>query len=295
MKVLITLLLSFLMISSARSEIVETSFDYRIYYPEYPEILEDISPFTLGCISNYQLLFEYGAWLSTQAAKAGADACVIGYTQLFPEDLRSSEYRFEEDIAPFYSNASFRSAQVIMRIAQGLISGGKFPVLSAKHGIDDRLMEALRRREQYPGILLEDKEVDQTLLRHLELPVVSKEPGPSDEPGNDGYPMHQDMFMRMKWRYEANAFNEGDIRYRILNNAIVRLKKTRDFEEYELFYKRPKAVVTDKAAVFVKDPQNIDRDDFSTGYLIHSTDDFVIERIRLIVLGIYPARGTSNW
>src|SRR6056297_466406 len=104
-KAFITFFVIFSLICSISfsDKIIIAENNYRIYLPPLPYFLENITPFSLGSITDPELLFEFGLLLAQKATKANAHACVIGYSQLLPKEIDSIKGHFDESIAPFFS------------------------------------------------------------------------------------------------------------------------------------------------------------------------------------------------
>ena len=162
----------FLICSISFSEnIIITDTGYSIYYPDSPYFLENVSSFSLGSVTDPELLFEFGLLLAQRAKKANAHACVIGYSQLLPKEIDSIKGHFDESIAPFFSINPFKASQVIEWITNGLTAGGIFPVLSAKFGLNDSLIQNLKYRKIFPAILLESHSGNEQTLKELKLAI----------------------------------------------------------------------------------------------------------------------------
>jgi hypothetical protein len=267
-------------------KVINIEGDYGIYYPDFPEIIKDVTPFCLGSVSDPNLLYEFGLFLSKKTKEFGAEACLIGFSEVLPLDFKQQRGSFDEIIAPFFSNSAYKCAQVVQGISKGLMAGGVFPVLSSKYGINDSYIENLKFRKIYPAILLETENYESYRLKSLELPII-------DENGERIF--NGSMLLKLNWNWFSEIKSVDMLREDILLNSIVQIKKIFLFEDFEIYFTPLKKELSEKTAVFVADPRIIDKDRFKTGYLIHSTDDFILERIRLISNGIYNARGSVNW
>ncbi len=277
----------FLICSISFSEnIIITDTGYSIYYPDSPYFLENVSSFSLGSVTDPELLFEFGLLLAQRAKKANAHACVIGYSQLLPKEIDSIKGHFDESIAPFFSINPFKASQVIEWITNGLTAGGIFPVLSAKFGLNDSLIQNLKYRKIFPAILLESHSGNEQTLKELKLAII-------EDSGHISY--YPNLLKKLDWAWHQQLQDEEGLRRKLLIASIIRLKKRFTLKAFEIFHTHLGSAITDRSVVFVKDPRIINMNKFSTGYLIHSTEDFMLERIRLICTEIYYARGSINW
>ncbi len=265
--------------------IITTETGYKIYDPDLLNILKDVTPFCLGSINENHLLYDYGLFLAEKTKKNDAEACIIGYSDVL-DFFNSHEGTYEEMIAPFFSTSPYKSAQIVENIANGLLAGGIFPVLSAKYGINELYIENLKLRQIFPAIFTDKKNYDAFLLSNLDLPVV-------DDFAGNSYNLN--LLKKMEWKWTAQLKEEKDLRKEILLNAIIELKNQVLLPEYEMFTKPLDDLINDKTVIFIDDPRMIDLSKFKTGFLIHSDDDFVLERVRLICKGIFIARGRKNW
>ncbi len=283
-----TYLVIFFLICSLNfaEKIITTECGYRIYYPELPYFFKEVSPFALGSITDPKILNDFGLLLAQKAKEANTHACIIGYAQLLSDELDDLHGHFDSQIAPFFSTTSFKASQTIEWIANGLTAGGIFPVLSAKFGIDDSLILNLSYRKIFPVILLEQTEEDQSKLQNMELPVI-------DSSGKVLF--YSSLLNKLDWRWYQKLNDEELLRQELLIASIIKLKKRFSLEDFEVFHQPLNTPVNDRSVVFAKDPRIIDLNKFATGYLIHSTEDFILERIRLICSEIYHARGSRNW
>lgn len=287
-KVFITFSIIFFLICSISfsEKTIVTDTGYKIYYPDLPYFLENISSFSLGSITDPELLFRFGLLLAQKSKKAEANGCVIGFSQLLPKELHLVKGNFDEQIAPFFSVNPFKTSQVIEWIVNGLTAGGIFPVLSAKYGIDDSLIQNLKYRMIFPAILLESYNSNEQTLKELELPIIG------DSGSISFYP---NLLKELNWVWYQQLQEEERLRRELLIASIIRLKKRFSLKDFEIFHTPLKSNITNRSVIFVKDPRIINLNNFSTGYLIHSTEDFMLERIRLICTEIYYARGSKNW
>lgn len=247
--------------------------------------MDDVSPFSIGSITDPRILFEFGLFLAQKTKDNLSDACVIGYTQVLSTSSNTQKF-YEESIAPFYASTAYRVAQTIQWIADGLTAGGVFPLLSTKYGIDDSVIINLKYRKIFPALLIEDEKFEQFRLKELELSII-------DSGGKVLF--YPEMLKKLDWQWYRPAQGEDELRKTLLISAIIRLKKRFKLEDFEVFHRPLTSQIQDRAVVYVKDPRIIDINKFNTGYLIHSTDDFVLERIRLICSDIFSAKGNKNW
>lgn len=264
---------------------IETDTNYKIYYPDLPWFLDDVSPFSLGSIIDPRILFEFGLFLAQKTKDNLSDACVIGYTQILSENHETSR-SYDDVIAPFYASTAYKVAQTTQWIADGLTAGGVFPVLSAKYGIDDSVIFNLKSRKIFPALLIEDEPFEQFRLKALELSIINSE---------GEVLFYPEMLKKLDWKWYRKIQDESELRKTLLIATIIRLKKGFNFEDFEVFHRPITSEINDRTVIYVKDPRIIDISKFNTGYLIHSTDDFVLERIRLICSGIFNAKGNKNW
>ncbi|HOO31730.1 MAG TPA: hypothetical protein PLB99_01210 [Thermotogota bacterium] len=267
-------------------DIYVTADGYRILLPRYEELMKDVTPFCIGSVSDEALLFEYGLFLSTITKTNGADACVIGYAEPLDLTVLNVEGNFNETIAPFFSISSYQCAQIVEAVANGLLAGGVFPVLSAKYGLDDAFIDNLKFRKVFPAIFTDNREYSEYRLLSLALPVI-------DDFRANVY--NRTMLKELPWSWIVDEDRFPALREEILLNTIVQLKALGTYEDYEIFSEPLRMKLEDKAAVFIDDPRLIELAMFKTGYLVHSDEEFVLERIRLICKGIYTARGKKNW
>ena len=251
-----------------------------------PYLLENITPFSLGSITDPKILFELGLLLARKAKDANSHACMIGYTQLLDEEFDLLDGHFEHVIAPFFSVDPFRAAQTIEWIANGLTAGGIFPVLSAKFGISDALIKNLKYRMIFPAVLLESFKEDKQRFSEMELAII-------DESGTARF--YPNLLYILDWNWFQPLEDEETLRRELLIASIIRLKKRFTLEDFEVFHLPLNNKVSNRSVVFAKDPRIIDLNKCDNGYLIHSTEDFILERIRLICSEIYFARGSRNW
>jgi len=267
-------------------QIISTDTDYRIYYPDMPYLLKNVTPFSLGSITDPKILFDLGLLLARKAENANAHACMLGYAQLLDNNYDSLNGHFDHIIAPFFSVDPFKAAQAIEWIANGLTAGGIFPVLSAKYGISDSLIMNLKHRMIFPAILLESFKEDQQRFSEMELAII-------DDSGTVNF--YPDLLYKLAWSWHEVIEDEETLRRELLISSIIRLKKRFSLEDFEVFHLPLNTKVSDRCVVFAKDPRIIDLTKFDNGYLIHSTEDFILERIRLICSEIYYPRGSKNW
>ncbi|MFW6263339.1 MAG: hypothetical protein ACOC34_04830 [Thermotogota bacterium] len=263
-----------------------TENGYKIFLPSLPYFLKNVSPFSLGSITDPELLFDFGLLLAKKAKTVNAHACVIGYSQLLSRDSNLLEGHFDEQIAPFFSIDPYKASQTIEWIANGLTAGGIFPVLSAKFGLSDTLILNLKHRMIYPAILLESYIGEEQTFKEMKLAIIN------DSGSTQYYP---ELLKKLDWKWPQQIKDEEILRQELLIASIIQLKKRFTFKDYDLFHTPLTSTLTDRSVVFVKDPRIIDLNKFSTGYLIHSTEDFILEQIRLICSEIYYARGSKNW
>jgi len=271
---------------SFSDKIIIAESNYRIYLPTLPYFLENVSPFSLGSITDPELLFEFGLLLAQKTKKTNAHACVIGYSQLLTQEIDLLKGHFDDKIAPFFSVSPFKASQTIEWIANGLTAGGVFPVLSAKYGINDSLIMNLKYRKIYPAILLESYKGEEQTFDEMELAIV-------DDSGQISY--FPSLLKKLNWIWYQKLNDEEALRQQLLIASIIKLKKRFNLKDFEVFHTPLTATITDRSVIFINDPRNINLNKFSTGYLIHSTEDFMLERIRLICTEIYYARGSKTW
>jgi len=265
---------------------VITENGYTIYYPELPFYLDNVSPFSLGSITSPELLFEFGLLLAQKAGLAEADACVIGYSELLPQEIEYLKGSYDEIIAPFFSVNLFRASQTIEWIVDGLTAGGIFPVLSAKYGLNDSLIQNLKYRKVFPAILLESYKGKVETFEEMELAII-------EDSGQISY--YPTLLKKLDWRWHRQIKDEEALRRELLIASIIQLKKRFSLKDFQVFHTPLPSAITDKSVIFVKDPRIVDLNKFSTGYLIHSSEEFMLERVRLICLEIHFARGSKNW
>ena len=287
-KVYITFLVTFFLICSISfsEQNVITENGYTIYYPDLPFYLENVSPFSLGSITNPELLFDFGLLLAQKAKLADANACVIGYAELLPEEIEFVNGHFNEVIAPFFSVNPFKASQTIEWIVDGLTAGGIFPVLSAKYGLNDSLIQNLKYRMIFPAILLETYEGEVQTFKEMALAVIE------DSGQVSHYPT---LLKKLDWIWHRQILDEEMLRQELLIASIIQLKKRFPLKDFQVFHTPLTSSITDKAIIFIKDPRIVNLNKFSTGYLIHSSEDFMLERIRLICSEIHYARGSKTW
>jgi len=267
-------------------KMIKTDTDYGIYYPNLPYYLDNISPFTLGSVTDPNILFSFGLLLAQKAKAANAKACVIGYGQVMSEEIQFIQGSFDQVIAPFFSVDPYKASQSIEWITNGLMAGGIFPVLSTKFGLNDALILNLKHKKIFPAILLEDFQAEEQRFLDMALAVV-------DYSGQILY--YPSLLTHMDWQWSHNVIDENTLRREIILAGIIQLKKRFSMESYQVYYKPLTTPVLDQVVVFFKDPRLVNLNQFNTGYLIHSDESFVLERLRLICSEIYFARGSINW
>ena len=136
----------------------------------------------------------------------------------------------------------------------------------------------------YNIILLLNRQ-DQT-LKELELAIIN-------DSGDISY--YPALLKKLNWMWYQQLPDEEGLRRELLIGAITKLKKRFSLSDFEIFHTPLKSTINDRSVIFVKDPRIINLNKFSTGYLIHSTEAFMLERIRLICSEIYYPRGSKNW
>lgn len=287
-KVFITFFVVFFLICSISfsDKIIIAENNYRIYLAPLPYFLENLSPFSLGSITDPELLFEFGLLLAQKTKKANAHACVIGYSQLLPQEIDLLNGHFDEKIAPFFSVSPYKASQTIEWIANGLTAGGVFPVLSAKYGLNDSLIMNLKYRRIYPAILLESYNGAEQTFNEMELAIV-------DDSGHTPY--FPSLLKKLDWIWYQKIEDEDALRQQLLIASIIKLKKRFTLKDFEVFHTPLNTTITDRSVIYINDPRIINLSKFSTGYLMHSSEDFMLERIRLICSEIHYARGSKNW
>ncbi|HPE40444.1 MAG TPA: hypothetical protein PLI77_05075 [Bacteroidales bacterium] len=273
-------------VEGLQEQIIHTNTDWGIYYPALPYYLNDISPFVLGTITDPNILFSFGLLMAQKAKASDSKACVIGYSQVMSDNIQVIQGSFDEVIAPFFSVDPYKASQSIEWITNGLMAGGIFPVLSTKYGLNDELILNLKHKKIFPAILLEDFQAEEQRFLDMAVAVI-------DYSGEVLY--YPSLLTHMDWQWSQKVINEKDLRQEIILAGITPLKKRFSMESFQVFYRPLAAPILDQAVVFFKDPRLINLTHFNTGYLIHSDEAFVLERLRLICSEIYFARGSKNW
>jgi len=125
------------------------SEDVQILTAPLEQLLKDVSLLSLGCNQNLELARDVGYAVAMLVRLRGYEYCVIGTMSTLKQD--------DESPLGKISRSPYITAQVLVYLAEGLVSGGVVPLLNATGEVDPNVVKSLISREAVYPAYVEDE------------------------------------------------------------------------------------------------------------------------------------------